>query len=90
MTVECKRCGKTAEGPDRVPYPGELGRQIREGVCASCWAEWERMEVMVINELKLNFMDPQSMEVLAQHMRDFFFLQPPEGGSDTGSSAGTS
>jgi hypothetical protein len=26
-------------------------------------------------------MDPQSMEVLAQHMRDFFFLPPPDAGS---------
>lgn len=89
-SVQCKRCGNTAPGLERVPYPGELGRQIREGVCATCWAEWEAMEVMVINELRLNFMDPQSMEVLAQHMRDFFFLPPPGGPSDSGSpSAGS-
>lgn len=84
-SVECKRCGETAPGVDRVPYPGELGRQIREGVCASCWAEWEPMEVMVINELRLNFMDPKSMELLAHHMREFFSLPAPEGPSDAGS-----
>jgi Fe-S cluster biosynthesis and repair protein YggX len=38
------------------------------------------MEVKVINELRLNFMDPKSMEILAQHIRDFFFLPPPGGG----------
>jgi len=90
VTVECRRCGQTAEAPERVPYPGELGRQIREGVCASCWAEWERMEVMVINELRLNFMDPKSMELLAQHMRDFFFLPAPEGGTESGGASGSS
>lgn len=73
-TVKCTRCGQEAPGVDAVPYPGEIGRQIRENVCASCWAEWERMEVMVINELRLNFMEPKSMEILHQHMRDFFFL----------------
>ena len=73
-TVQCTRCGQEAPGIAAVPYPGEIGRQIRENVCASCWAEWERMEVMVINELRLNFMDPKSMEILHQHMRDFFFL----------------
>lgn len=73
-TVKCSRCGKEAAGVESVPYPGELGRQLRENVCADCWVEWERMEVMVINELRLNFMDPRSMELLEQHMRDFFFL----------------
>jgi Fe-S cluster biosynthesis and repair protein YggX len=34
------------------------------------------MEVMVINELRLNFMDPASQEILNQHMRDFLFSPP--------------
>jgi Fe-S cluster biosynthesis and repair protein YggX len=28
---------------------------------------------MVINELRLNFMDPDSQKVLNQHMREFLF-----------------
>jgi Fe-S cluster biosynthesis and repair protein YggX len=78
-TVKCSRCGNEAPGVESVPYPGELGRQIREGVCASCWEEWERMEVMVINELRLNFMEPKWMEILQQHMRDFFYLPGASG-----------
>jgi Fe-S cluster biosynthesis and repair protein YggX len=31
------------------------------------------MEVMVINELRLNFMDPASQETLNRHMREFLF-----------------
>lgn len=77
-TVECSRCGETREGLERPPYPGELGRQILENACAECWAEWQKMEVMVINELRLNFMDPRSLEVLGQHIRDFFFLPQPD------------
>ena len=83
--VECSRCGETREGLDRAPYPGEIGRQVLANACAVCWDEWQKMEVMVINELRLNFMDPKSMEVLAQHMRDFFFLPPPSGASGEGS-----
>ncbi len=79
-TVECTRCGETREGLDRPPSPGALGREIQEHVCAVCWAEWERMEVMVINELRLNFMDPGSNEVLTRHMREFFSLPPETGG----------
>ena len=80
-TVTCSRCGETREGLGQPPYPGALGREIEERVCAVCWAEWERMEVMVINELRLNFMDPQSMEVLGRHMREFFALPSPAPGT---------
>lgn len=80
--IECSRCSRTAAGLDRAPYPGELGKQLLANACADCWAEWQNMEVMVINELRLNFMDPRSMEVLAQHIRDFFFLPAPSAAAD--------
>ena len=34
---------------------------------------------MVINELRLNFMDPKSQEVLHQQMRVFLGLDPASG-----------
>jgi Fe-S cluster biosynthesis and repair protein YggX len=34
------------------------------------------MEVMVINELRLNFMDPGAQETLNKHMREFLFSPP--------------
>lgn len=60
-------------------YPGALGEEIREKVCADCWAEWQRSEVMVINELKLDFMDPRSQEILVQHLREFLALDAAPG-----------
>ncbi len=77
-TVVCSRCGRSAAALPRPPYAGELGRQLQERVCADCWAEWQRMEVMVINELRLNFMDPRSMDLLAEQVRKFFELDAPE------------
>lgn len=75
----CIRCG--AEGPrlERPPFPGPLGTEIAAGVCAACWSEWQRVEVMVINELRLNFMDPEAQEVLAAQMRQFLALDPGPG-----------
>lgn len=72
--VECRRCGRRAPGATGVFYGGELGEQIRARVCADCWAEWQEAEVMVINELRLNFMDPKSQDVLAKHLREFLML----------------
>ena len=70
----CGRCGRTSGRLDRPPIPGEAGKEVQQSTCAVCWAEWERMEVMVINELRLNFMDPRAQGILDQHMREFLAL----------------
>ncbi len=72
--VDCARCGRRAPGATGVFYGGALGEEIRGRTCADCWAEWKEMEVMVINELRLNFMDPKSQEVLAEQLRKFLML----------------
>lgn len=80
-TVECARCRREdAPALEAPPLPGVVGREVREAVCADCWAEWQKMEVMVINELHLNFMDPRAQQVLAGHMREFLGLTPPGSG----------
>jgi Fe-S cluster biosynthesis and repair protein YggX len=79
----CLRCGR-ADAPRlaRPPLPGAAGREVQARICADCWAEWGRAEVMVINELRLNFMDPASQEILNRQMREFLHLPaaaPPPG-----------
>lgn len=76
--VACQRCGETREALASPPMPGNLGRQIQERICTECWAQWEAAEVMVINELRLNFMDPEAQAVLERHMREFLALEPAE------------
>lgn len=81
-TLECARCGRTdAPALPKPPLPGETGAEVQERVCADCWREWQSMEVMVINELRLNFMDPKAQEILENQMREFLALG---GGEDTG------
>jgi Fe-S cluster biosynthesis and repair protein YggX len=79
-TLACPRCAR-ADAPalDAPPFPGELGKEIAARVCRDCWADWQKAEVMVINELRLNFMDPAAQEVLTRHMREFLLLDPPAG-----------
>ena len=74
--VTCRRCGQTRAGLTRAPMPGPLGQEIQRSICAECWDEWTRAEVMVINELRLNFMDPSAQQVLEGHMREFLALDP--------------
>lgn len=72
--VTCSRCNRTARALETAPVPGPIGEEILSKVCAECWAEWQKAEVMVINELRLNFMDPKAQEVLLHHMREFLFF----------------
>lgn len=77
-TVACPRCGRTdAPALDAPPFPGAEGGEIAARVCSDCWTDWQRAEVMVINELRLNFMDPAAQAVLSRHMREFLLLDPP-------------
>ncbi len=79
--VHCSRCLREASAIENgIFYTPELEAEVREKVCLDCWNEWQRAEVMVINELKLNFMDPRAMPVLIAQMREFFALDGrPEG-----------
>jgi len=77
-TVHCVRCERPdAPALPKPPLRGPLGREVQERVCADCWRDWQQTEVIVINELRLNFMDPAAQEVLDRHMREFLRLDPP-------------
>jgi Fe-S cluster biosynthesis and repair protein YggX len=77
-TVACARCNRPeAPALPKAPLFGPQGREVLARVCADCWAEWLRTEVMVINELRLNFMDPEAQETLTRHMREFLGFDPP-------------
>lgn len=70
----CPRCTTRPAGLLRPPFRGPLGEELHRRVCPACWEEWKHAEVMVINELKLNFMEPTSQEILTAHMREFLGL----------------
>ncbi len=73
--ISCSRCLREAAAIDAGSfYTPALEQELRAKVCADCWNEWQRAEVMVINELKLNFMDPQALPTLIAQMREFFAL----------------
>jgi len=78
VTVTCTRCGRSAEPPSaaRVAYMGPAKEQILGGICEGCWKEWEGVEVKVINEYRLNFMDPEHREMLKRACADFLKLTP--------------
>lgn len=77
-TVACPRCERPqAPALPKPPLRGDIGRELQARVCADCWRDWQAAEVMVINELRLNFMDPAAQTTLTRQMREYLKLDPP-------------
>jgi Fe-S cluster biosynthesis and repair protein YggX len=74
MAVTCARCGSTTEGLPAAPVPTPLGAEIQARVCPSCWQEWLRAQVILINEYRLTLIDPQARAMLEDQMRQFLGL----------------
>jgi Fe-S cluster biosynthesis and repair protein YggX len=72
--IHCRRCDRDAEGLARAPFPGPLGEEIVRSICRDCWNLWRENEVRVINELRLNFLDPDAQTVLERQLREFLRL----------------
>lgn len=72
-TVYCQYLKKEAEGLDFQLYPGELGQKIFDNISKEAWAEWQKKQTMLINENRLNLMDPKSREFLEEQMKAFLF-----------------
>lgn len=72
-TVNCIKLGREAEGMDFPPMPGELGKRIFENVSKEAWQQWIRQQTMLINENRLNLMDPRARQYLAEQVEKHFF-----------------
>lgn len=72
-TIFCQRLKKEAEGLDFQLYPGELGKRIYDGISKEAWAEWQKKQTMLINEKKLNMMNPEHRQLLEQEMVAYLF-----------------
>lgn len=80
--VRCVKLGREAEGLDYPTYPGELGKRIYENVSKEAWRMWMNHQTMLMNEYRLNPLDPKARKFLEQEMEKFFFgegSKPPEG-----------
>jgi len=71
--VNCVLLKCEAEGLDRVPWPGELGRRIYESVSKEAWRRWLEHQTMLINEYRLSALDPKARTFLSGEMEKFFF-----------------
>jgi Fe-S cluster biosynthesis and repair protein YggX len=76
--VHCVKLNREAEGLDRQPYPGDLGKRVYENVSKQAWQDWLKHQTMLINEYRLSPVDPKSRKFLEEQMEKFFFGEGSE------------
>ncbi len=84
--VYCGKLQKEAPGIDEDELQGsialemieslggaELRQRIHENISMEAWELWKGFLTMILNEYRLNVMDPQADEFIRQQMEEFFF-----------------
>ena len=82
--VICQVLKKEAPGLEQVPHPGELGVRIYENISAEGWRQWLDRLTIIMNEMQLSTADPQTLELVEQHMLGFLFGEGEEGKMPSG------
>jgi Fe-S cluster biosynthesis and repair protein YggX len=76
--VFCLKLKQEAEGLPRPPYPGPLGQKIYDHISLAAWKMWQSHQTMLINEYRLNLMDPTARTFLEAEMEKFLFSEDSE------------
>ena len=71
--VKCVKLGQTLPGLDRAPWKGALGQRVYENVSKDAWKMWVDHSKMLLNEFRLNPLDPNSQKIMEDQMEQYFF-----------------
>lgn len=71
--IHCVKLQREAEGLDYAPWPGELGQQIYAEISREAWQQWLDYQTKLINENRINPLDPKARKFLTGQMKAFLF-----------------
>jgi Fe-S cluster biosynthesis and repair protein YggX len=77
-TVHCLKLKKEAPGLPFQTWPGELGKRVFENISQQAWDQWVNHQTMLINEYRLNPMDPKAKAMITEEMEKFLFGEGSE------------
>lgn len=72
-TIFCEKLKNTLNGLSHPPFPGPLGERVYNHVSETAWKQWLSHQTMLINEYRLNLIDPKAREFLQIEMEKYFF-----------------
>lgn len=71
--VNCIKLGREAEGLDKPPLKGEVGKRLFENVSKEAWKAWLEHSKMLINEFRLDLMSETGQRIWMTEMDKFFW-----------------
>ncbi|MFC4891971.1 oxidative damage protection protein [Pseudofrancisella aestuarii] len=71
--VFCKKYNEELDSIPYQPFPGELGARIKKEISNKAWQSWLSHQTILINEYRLNLMDPKAKDFLKEEMQKFLF-----------------
>ncbi len=71
--VQCVKLGREAEGLEKPPFKGDLGKRVFDNVSREAWKMWLEHSKMLINEYRLDLMSPQAQKILTEELEKYFF-----------------
>ena len=77
-TVLCQKLKIEAPGLAFQTWPGELGKRVFDNISEQAWGQWVDHQTMLINEYRLNPMDPKAKEMIVGEMEKFLFGEGSE------------
>ena len=74
-TVFCQKYHQELEKLPRPPFPGKRGEEIFQTMSKQAWSEWLKLQTMLINEKRLNVLEPETQKYLAEQRDKFLSNQ---------------
>ena len=71
--VQCIKLGREAEGLDKPPLKGEIGKKLFENVSKKAWKMWLEHSKMLINEFRLDLMSEAGQRIWMTELEKYFF-----------------
>ena len=72
-TIFCHKLQKEGDQLEFAPYGGELGQKVMTQICQEAWQMWLEHQTMLINEYRLNLLEPEAKTFLRTEMEKFLF-----------------
>ena len=71
--VQCVKLGREAEGLEKQPIKGELGKRVFDNVSKEAWKMWLEHSKMLINEYRLDLISESGERIWMTELEKYFF-----------------
>ncbi len=71
--VQCVKLGREAEGLEKQPIKGELGKRVFDNVSKEAWKMWLEHSKMLINEYRLDLISESGQRIWMTELEKYFF-----------------